>query len=60
MEINGEKTKYILLSRHQYAGQNWNIKVANRLFENVSQLKYLGMAVTNYLIQEEIRVTEFW
>jgi hypothetical protein len=26
LEINVEKTKYMLLSRHQNAGQNWDIK----------------------------------
>jgi hypothetical protein len=33
---NVEKTKYMLLSRHQNVGQNRDIKVANRSFENVS------------------------
>jgi hypothetical protein len=56
LEINVEKTKYMLLSRHQNVGQNWNIKIANRLFESVSQFKYLGTTVTNQnLTQEEIR-----
>jgi hypothetical protein len=56
LEINVEKTKYILLSRHQNAGQNRDIKTANRSFENVSQVKYLGTKVTNKnLIQEEIK-----
>jgi hypothetical protein len=55
LEINVEKTKYMLLSRHQDVGQNWNIKIANRSFENVSQFKYLMTTVTNQnLIQEEI------
>jgi hypothetical protein len=46
----------MLLSRHQNAGQNRDMKTANRLFENVSQFKYLGMTVTNQnLIQEEIK-----
>jgi hypothetical protein len=54
-EINVEKTKYVLLSRHQNAGQNQDIKVANRSFENVSQFKHLGRTVTNQnLILEEI------
>jgi hypothetical protein len=30
LEINIEKTKYMLLSHHQNAGQNWDIKIANR------------------------------
>jgi hypothetical protein len=45
-EINVEKTKYMLLSRHQNVGQNRDIKIANRSFENVSQIKYLGTTVT--------------
>jgi hypothetical protein len=32
----------MLLSHHQNAGQNDDIKMANRCFENVEQLKYLG------------------
>jgi hypothetical protein len=46
----------MLLSHHQNAGQNWDMKIANRSFENVSQFKYLGMIVPNQnLIQEEIK-----
>jgi hypothetical protein len=41
LEIKVEKTKYLLLSHHQNVGQNWDIKIANRSFENVSQLKYV-------------------
>jgi hypothetical protein len=56
LEINVEETKYMLLSSHQNVGQNQDIKIANRSFENVTQFKYLGMTVTNqYLIQEEIK-----
>jgi hypothetical protein len=51
-----EKTKYMLISRHQNAGQNYNIKVPNRRFEDVAKFKYLGMTVTNQnLIHEEIK-----
>jgi hypothetical protein len=52
IEINVEKTK----SHHQNVGQNCGIKIANRLFENVSQFKYLVTTVTNQnFIQEEIK-----
>jgi hypothetical protein len=30
LEINIEKTKYMLLSCQQNVGQNWDIKIANR------------------------------
>jgi hypothetical protein len=47
LEVNAEKTKYMLLSRHQNAWQNRDIKLANRSFENMIQFKYLGTTVTN-------------
>jgi hypothetical protein len=39
-EVN-RKTKYLymLLYRHQNAGQNYDIKVANRCFENVAEFR---------------------
>jgi hypothetical protein len=46
-EVNTEKTKYMLLSRHQNAGQNHDMKIANRCFENVAQFSYLGTTVRN-------------
>jgi hypothetical protein len=46
----------MLLSRQQNAGQNQNIKIANRSFEKVSQFNYLGTTVRyQNLIQEEIK-----
>jgi hypothetical protein len=46
----------MLLSRHKNAGQNRDIEIAKKSFENVSQFKYLGTTVTNQnLIQEEIK-----
>jgi hypothetical protein len=41
LELNAEKTKHMLLSHHKKAGQNHDIKAANRSFENVAQFKYL-------------------
>jgi hypothetical protein len=46
----------MLLSRHQNAGQNHDIKIGDRCFENVAQFSYLGTTITNQnLIQEEIK-----
>jgi hypothetical protein len=54
LEINIQKTKYMLLSRHQNVGQNRDIKITN--FENVPQFKYLRTTITTQnLIQEEIK-----
>jgi hypothetical protein len=39
LEINAENTKYMLLSHHQNAGKNWDIKIANNSFENVSRVQ---------------------
>jgi hypothetical protein len=61
LEVNTEKTnkymyKYMLLSHHQNAGQNHDIKIGNRCFENVEQFRYLETTITNRnLIQEEIK-----
>jgi hypothetical protein len=46
----------MLMSRHQYIGQNRVMKTANSFFENVTQFKYFGTTVTNQnLIREEIK-----
>jgi hypothetical protein len=42
LEVNPEKTKYMLMSRRQKIGQKHSIKVANRSFEDVAKFKYLG------------------
>jgi hypothetical protein len=56
LEVNTERTKYMLLSCHQNAGQKHDVNIANRSFENVAQFKYLGMTVKNQnWIQEEIK-----
>jgi hypothetical protein len=58
LEVNPEKMKYMLLSCPQNVGQNHEIKIANRFFENVAQFKHFRMTVTNQtLTQEEIN---FW
>jgi hypothetical protein len=55
-KVNTEKTKCNLVSCHQNACQNCDIKIANRSSENVSQFKYWGTIVANQnLIQEEMK-----
>jgi hypothetical protein len=56
LEVNTGKTKYVLLSHYQNVKQNHDIKTANRHFENVTQYRYLGTAITNQnLIQRKLR-----
>jgi hypothetical protein len=55
-EVNAGRTKHMLLSHHQNVGQNHDVKIANKSFENVAQFRYLGMAViVKDLRQEEIK-----
>jgi uncharacterized protein YoxC len=41
LEVNPEKTKYMLMSRCQKAGQRQSIKIGNRSFESEAKFKYL-------------------
>jgi hypothetical protein len=56
VEVNTEKTRYMLISHHQNAEQIHNRNIENRSFGNVTKIKYLGSGVTNQnLIQEEMK-----
>jgi glutaredoxin-related protein len=56
LEINAEKTKYMIMSSHLNSKQNQNIRIANESFEKVEKFKYLGMTLTNHNdIHDEIK-----
>ena len=55
LEVNADKTKYMVKSRDQNAGRSHSIKIVNNLFEMVEEFKYLGTTLTNQnSIQEGI------
>ncbi|KAJ4432156.1 hypothetical protein ANN_20772 [Periplaneta americana] len=56
LEVNPEKTKYMIMSRDQNIVRNGNIKIGDLSFEEVEKFKYLGATVTNINdIREEIK-----
>ena len=56
VEVNTNKTKYIVMSQNQNVGQNQNTKIDNTSFERVEEFKYLGTTLINQnYIQEEIK-----
>jgi hypothetical protein len=56
LEVNPEKTKYMLVSRCHKARQRQSIKIRNRSFESVAKFKYLGRTLTDQnCFHEEIK-----
>jgi hypothetical protein len=53
LEMNAEKTKYMIISHHLY---NQNVTIANKLFENVAKFKYLGMTQIRITFMAKSRV----
>jgi sorting nexin-29 len=47
LEINAEKTKYMITSLHLNSGQIQNIRIVNESFEKVAKFKYFGTTLTN-------------
>jgi hypothetical protein len=46
LEVNAEKTKFMVRSRDQNAGQNLDIKTDNISLERLEQFKHLGTIIT--------------
>ena len=56
LEVNADKTKYMVMSRDQDVGQSHTIKIDNSSVERVEGFKYLGTTLTDQnSIQEEIK-----
>jgi len=56
MEINADKTKYMVMSRDQNAGRSHNIETDNSSFERVEEFKYLETTLIDQnSIQDEVK-----
>jgi len=56
LEINADKTKYMIMSRDQNAGRSHSMKTDNSSIERVEEFNDLGTKLTNQnSIQEEIK-----
>jgi hypothetical protein len=56
LELNADKTKYVVMSRDQNAGRSHSIKADNSFFERMELFKCLGINLTNQnCIREEIK-----
>ena len=47
LEVNADKTQYMVMSRDQKAGRSHNIQTDNSSFERVEQFKYLATNLRN-------------
>jgi len=56
LEVNADKTKYMVMSRDQNAGRIHSVRIDNSTFVRVEEFKYLGTTLTNQnSIPEEIK-----
>jgi hypothetical protein len=56
LEVNSEKTKYMVMSCEDNDGQNHNTKTGNKSSKMVEEFKYLGTTLTDQnCIHEEIK-----
>jgi len=56
LDVNTDKTKYMVMSRDRNAGRGHSVKIDNSSIERVEEFKYLGTTLTDQnSIQEELR-----
>jgi hypothetical protein len=56
LDVNSDRTKYMVVSRDQTTGRSHSMKIHNSSFDRVEDLKYLGTTLKNKSsIQEKIK-----
>jgi hypothetical protein len=56
MEVNADKTKYMVMSRDQTAGRSHSMKTDNSSFEKVEEFKHLGITIMDqFLFRKKLR-----
>ena len=50
LEVNADKTKYMIMSRDQDAGRSHRMKIDNSSFERVEEFKYLGTTLKDQIL----------
>ena len=55
LEVNADKSKYMVMSRNQNAGRIHDTKIDNSSFERAKELKYLGTNLNQNSFQEEFK-----
>jgi hypothetical protein len=47
LEVNADKTKYMVMSRDRNAGRGHGVKIDNSSIDRVEEFKYLGVMLTD-------------
>jgi len=47
LEVNADRTKYMVVSREQHAVQNYYIHIGNKPFTSIEPFRCLGTTLTN-------------
>ena len=47
LQVNADKTMYLVMSRNQNAGRSHDVKIGYGSFDRVEKFTYLGTTLTN-------------
>jgi hypothetical protein len=50
LEVNADKTKYMVIFRDQISGRSHNMKIDSKSLEKVEEFRYLDITLTNQIL----------